>query len=80
MAGGYCLRAPAQGACSYANICEHCPSLRTDAAFQPTLAAQRADAATLAHDAGARGWPDEATRHRQLVERLDQLMARSGAG
>ena len=26
MAGGYCLRAPAQEACPYANICEHCPS------------------------------------------------------
>ncbi len=80
LAGGYCLRAPAQGACSYANICEHCPSLRTDATFQPALAAQRADAATLAHDADARGWPDEATRHRQLVERLDQLIARASAG
>ncbi len=25
LAGGHCLRAPAQGACPYANICEHCP-------------------------------------------------------
>ncbi|WP_034717101.1 tyrosine-type recombinase/integrase, partial [Intrasporangium chromatireducens] len=29
LAGGYCLRAPAQGPCSYANICEHCPSFHT---------------------------------------------------
>ena len=26
LASGYCLRAPAQQACTYANICEHCPS------------------------------------------------------
>ena len=32
LAGGYCLRAPAQGSCPYANICEHCPNFRTDAA------------------------------------------------
>ncbi len=28
LAGGFCLRAPAQGAC--ACICEHCPNFRTD--------------------------------------------------
>src|SRR5450755_2673630 len=31
LAGGFCLRTPAQGACTYANICENCPSLHTDA-------------------------------------------------
>jgi hypothetical protein len=30
MAGGFCLRAPAQGACAYVNICEHCPSFHPD--------------------------------------------------
>src|SRR5437764_1039027 len=29
LAGGYCLRTPAQGACPYANICEHCPNFRS---------------------------------------------------
>jgi integrase len=77
LAGGYCLRTPAQGACTYANICEHCPNLRTDHAFLPILATQRADAATLAADAETRGWGEEATRHRHLVERLDQLMNRA---
>ncbi|MEO3795602.1 hypothetical protein ABGB14_35800 [Nonomuraea sp. B10E15] len=43
LAGGYCLRTAAQGSCAYANICEHCPNFRTDAAFLPVLAAQRAD-------------------------------------
>ena len=44
LAGGYCLRAPAQGACPYANICEHCPNFRTDAASAAILSAQRVDA------------------------------------
>jgi hypothetical protein len=79
LAGGYCLRTAAQGPCSYANICEHCPNLRTDAAFLPILAAQRSDADALAADAEARGWTQEATRHRKLVERLDTLMNRTGS-
>jgi len=74
LAGGYCLRAPAQGACPYANICEHCPSFRTDAASISVLGAQRLDAEALAADAEARGWLDEAERHRRLVARLDMLM------
>jgi hypothetical protein len=68
---------PAQGACAYANICEHCPNFRTESTFLPILATQRADAAALAADAEARGWGAEATRHRRLVERLDQLMNRT---
>jgi integrase len=80
LAGGYCLRAPAQGSCPYANICEHCPSFRTDAASISVLSAQRVDAAALAADAESRGWIDEADRHRRLVERLDALLAEaSGA-
>lgn len=75
MAGGYCIRTAAQGACAYANICEHCPNYRSDPTFLPILAAQRADADTLAADAQARGWIDEATRHRQLIERLDNLIS-----
>src|SRR5664280_3679670 len=48
LAGGFCLRAPVQGACPYANICEHCPSFRTDSTHLPVLAAQRLDAQALA--------------------------------
>jgi hypothetical protein len=77
LAGGYCLRTAAQGPCSYANICEHCPNLRTDATFLPILAVQRADADTLAADAEARGWAQEAARHRKLVERIDTLTNRT---
>jgi integrase len=74
LAGGYCLRAPAQGSCPYANICEHCPNFRTDAASVSVLSAQRTDAEALAADAEARGWIDEADRHRRLVARLDILL------
>ena len=75
MAGGFCLRAPAQGACSYANICEHCPSYRSEPSSLPILAAQRVDADALARDAEQRGWIDEAERHHKLIARLDALIA-----
>jgi integrase len=75
MAGGFCLRAPAQGACSYANICEHCPSYRSEPSSLPILAAQRVDAQALARDAEHRGWIDEAERHHKLLARLDALIA-----
>jgi len=61
------------------NICEHCPNFRNDPAFLPILAAQRADAETLAADAAARGWDGEAARHRKLAERLDLLITRTQA-
>jgi integrase len=77
LAGGYCLRTAAQGACAYANICEHCPNFRSESAFLPILATQRTDAEALAADAEARGWGDEAARHRRLVERLDLLLSRA---
>jgi len=80
MAGGYCLRAPAQGTCAYTNICEHCPNYRTDTTFLPILAAQRADTDALAVDADQRGWTTEATRHRQLIARLDALIEQAHNG
>jgi integrase len=79
LAGGFCLRAPAQGACAYANICEHCPSFRAEASSLPVLAAQRADAQALAQDAGNRGWITEADRHRKLIARLDSLISQAQA-
>ena len=75
LAGGYCVRAPAQGACPYANICEHCPSFHTDTASRPILAAQRADTTLLAADAEHRGWTEEAARHHALIARLDLLLS-----
>ncbi|HVB41125.1 MAG TPA: tyrosine-type recombinase/integrase [Streptosporangiaceae bacterium] len=79
LAGGFCLRAPAQGACTYANICEHCPSFHAEASSLPILAAQRIDAQTLAQDAENRGWITEAERHRKLIARLDTLISQAQA-
>jgi len=80
LAGGYCLRAEAQGPCPYANICEHCPSFRTDPSHLAVLSAQRVDAHALAADAAARGWSAEADRHRRLAARLDALITQAQAG
>jgi len=75
LSGGHCLRAPAQGTCPYANICEHCPSFSTDTTSIPILLTQRADTETLAIDAETRGWTDETDRHHKLLARLDALIA-----
>lgn len=80
LAGGFCVRAQVQGPCAYANICEHCPNFRTDAGYLPVLAAQRADAETLARDAEARGWGSEAQRHRRLIDRLDAHIGQAHTG
>jgi len=74
LAGGYCLRAPAQGPCSYANICEHCPSFHTTTSYLPVLTAQREDASVLAADATTRGWDAETERHLRLISRLTTLI------
>ena len=79
LAGGYCLRTAAQGSCAYANICEHCPNFRSESSFLPVLRLQKVDAEALAADAQARGWGEEAARHRRLIERLDLLIARADA-
>jgi site-specific recombinase XerD len=79
LAGGYCLRTAAQGPCAYANICEHCPNFRSEASFLPVLQLQRADAEALSADAQARGWAQEAARHRRLIERLDLLITQAHA-
>lgn len=77
LSGGFCMRAPAQGSCAYANICEHCPNFRTDSGYLAVLGAQRADTLALAADADARGWDAEAARHRQLADRLDLLITQT---
>ncbi len=43
LAGGYCLRAVAQGPFPDANVCEHCPGFRADLSHLAVLAAQRVD-------------------------------------
>src|SRR5947209_12737257 len=80
LAGGFCLRAPTQGACTYANICEHCPSFHAAPSSLPVLAAQRVDAEALAADAEKRGWITEAERHHRLITQLDTLISEAQAG
>lgn len=80
LAGGYCVRALAQGPCPYTHICEFCPNFRTDATFLPVLAAQRADTEALARDAELRGWGEEVARHRRSLQRLDRLIAQTQTG
>jgi integrase len=80
LAGGFCLRAPTQGACTYANICEHCPSFHAAPSSLPVLAAQRVDAEALAADAEKRGWITEAERHHRLITQLDTLISEAQTG
>lgn len=74
LAGGYCQRAPAQGACTYANICEYCPSFHTDTEHTAALTMQRDAAEALTEDATARGWDTETERHQRLVTQLNRLI------
>ena len=77
LAGGYCLRAPVQGSCPYANICEHCPSFHTTSDYLPALTQQRDDASALAEDATARGWDSETERHLKLINRITDLITQA---
>ena len=74
LAGGHCLRAPAQGPCPYANICEHCPSFHIDPDHIDVLERQRDTATTLADDAAHRGWDSETERHLRLITRINTLI------
>jgi integrase len=74
LAGGHCLRAPIQGPCSYANICEHCPSFHPDTDHLDVLTRQRDTATTLAADATRRGWDSETERHLRLIARINTLI------
>ena len=79
LAGGYCLRAPVQGSCPYANICEHCPSFHTTSDYIPVLTRQREDATALADDATGRGWDPETERHLKLINRINDLITAADA-
>jgi len=79
LSGGHCVRAQAQGACAYANICEHCTNFSVDETNLAVLVAQRRDSETLASDATSRGWATEADRHRRLMVRIDALIAQAGS-
>ncbi|GAA3300082.1 hypothetical protein GCM10017709_08180 [Glutamicibacter nicotianae] len=77
LAGGHGLRSPTQQACQYANICEHCPSSRTEDTNLPVLEAPRKDAMILTLDARRRGWDSVVQRHETLVAQLDLIIERT---
>jgi hypothetical protein len=56
---------------SLANRCFCVSALKT------TGRPQRLDAHALAADAEARGWIEEADRHRRLIDRLDAVLAQA---
>jgi hypothetical protein len=57
VAHGYCSRDLVAEACSYANICETCPSFTTSPEFAPAITDQLADIHTLRDDAETAAGP-----------------------
>lgn len=70
LAGGYCCRHLAAGACPYANVCETCDNFTPTPELVPVLTAQLADIRELQRDADERGWASEAHRHGQVINDL----------
>jgi site-specific recombinase XerD len=70
LAHGYCLRQVLEQVCQHANICENCSSFIPLPEARPVFQQQLLDARLLVRDAVARGWDNEAVRHKSLVSRL----------
>ena len=79
LAGGYCLRSLAQGPCAYANICEHCPNLRSEKLPADPAPPARRRRGTCCRRRGT-GMGRGVARHRRLIERIDALIAKANAG
>ena len=69
---GHCSRDLAADACTYANICETCPSFTTTAEFVPAITAQLNDIQQLRDDAHQRGWNSEVARHQRVIDSLER--------
>ncbi len=76
VAHGYCSRHEAQGACSYANICETCDNYTPAPEFTDSLTDQLDDIHALHADAQARGWSGEAERHATVAAALQRHLRR----
>jgi len=72
LAHGFCARPKAAGPCPYANICEQCDFFRPDPAATAAISTQLEDVRALQADAQARGWDDEAARHKRVSASLDE--------
>lgn len=73
---GYCSRHQAQGACSYANICETCENFTTGPEFAAALTNQLHDIRALQADAQHRGWTSETQRHEHVAVALEGHLSR----
>ena len=80
IAHGYCSRELVAEACSYANICETCPSFTTTPEFAPAITAQLTDVRALCDDAQDRGWTSEAARHQRVITSLETHLRRLTLG
>jgi integrase len=76
VAHGYCSRNLVAEACSYANICETCPSFTTAPEFVPAITEQLTDIRTLRDDAENRGWTSETARHERVITSLEGHLRR----
>ena len=76
VAHGYCARDLVAEACTYANICETCPSYTTTPEFTPAITDQIADIHTLRDDANQRGWTSEVARHQRVIDSLEGHLRR----
>ncbi len=74
---GHCLRLPEEGPCE----CDQylfCASFLTSRDKAPRLRCRRRIEASLAEDAGERGWEAEMNRHLRLATRCEELLTRLG--
>ena len=76
LAHGFCARPTAAGPCPYANICEQCDLFAPNPAATATITTQLDDVRDLHADAQARGWDDEAARHRRVEASLERHLDR----
>lgn len=74
LAHGYCQIDLSQQACPHANICERCPAFIPLPEAEQSIRRQLEDINLLIRDALARGWDEEAKRHRELAKRMEDLL------
>jgi len=74
LAHGYCQIDLSQQVCPHANVCERCPAFPPLPEAGQSIRRQLDDLALLVRDAEARGWAEEVKRHRDLAQRLQEIL------
>jgi hypothetical protein len=74
LAHGYCQIDLSQQVCPHANVCERCPAFTPLPEAGQSIRRQLDDLALLVRDAEARGWAEEVKRHRDLAQRLQEIL------